>query len=566
MNFLTNLKVSTRVLIVFLFIIVLYVGNIGYNILSIGLIKDRVDAIYNDRLVSINYLLQSDRDGYQARIAFSEALTYSDYGSRDDEKLEEQFGLVKENMDQLNARFMDFKKIFISTGGNATEHFAQFEENYDEVMIFSAQLQELLTANKLREANALYFGQFTEKFETMRTAVDKLSEISLNEAEIEYAQSMKKADEITLLAFVFFGVILMIMVLAGIALTRSIVNQLGCEPAEAADIATNLANGNLNISFDNRNKGLYQDLKNMVEKLRAIISDVNNSAQNIASASSQMSSVSQQLSQGANEQAASAEEVTSSQEEMTTNIQRNTENARETERIAINVATDVKEGSNVVNQTVVSMKTIAEKVSIIGEIARQTNILALNAAVEAARAGEHGKGFAVVAAEVRKLAERSQTAAAEIDDLSKSSVSIAETSGKLLTDIVPDIEKTSQLVQEITAGSLEQNDSSRQINTAIQQLNQIVQQNAASAEEMASGSEELAAQADMLRELMGFFMVNKEHKPHHAEEKPAYSYASSTFKKHDAPREDEKKWQSENHNNTIELDAKGFSDDDFEQF
>ncbi|MEQ9438042.1 MAG: methyl-accepting chemotaxis protein [Cyclobacteriaceae bacterium] len=566
MNFLTNLKVSTRVLIVFLFIIVLYAGNIGYNILSIGLIKDRVDAIYNDRLVSINYLLQSDRDGYQARIAFSEALTYSDYGSRDDEKLEEQFGLVKENMDQLNARFMDFKKIFISTGGNATEHFAQFEENYDEVMIFSAQLQELLTANKLREANALYFGQFTEKFETMRTAVDKLSEISLNEAETEYAQSMKKADEITLLAFVFFGVILMIMVLAGIALTRSIVNQLGCEPAEAADIATNLANGNLNISFDNRNKGLYQDLKNMVEKLRAIISDVNNSAQNIASASSQMSSVSQQLSQGANEQAASAEEVTSSQEEMTTNIQRNTENARETERIAINVATDVKEGSNVVNQTVVSMKTIAEKVSIIGEIARQTNILALNAAVEAARAGEHGKGFAVVAAEVRKLAERSQTAAAEIDDLSKSSVSIAETSGKLLTDIVPDIEKTSQLVQEITAGSLEQNDSSRQINTAIQQLNQIVQQNAASAEEMASGSEELAAQADMLRELMGFFMVNKEHKPHHAEEKPAYSYASSAFKKHDAPREDEKKWQSENHNNTIELDAKGFSDDDFEQF
>jgi methyl-accepting chemotaxis protein len=195
-------------------------------------------------------------------------------------------------------------------------------------------------------------------------------------------------------------------------------------------------------------------------------------------------------------------------EQMASNIQQNTDNAQQTEKIALQASEDIKEGNQAVAQTVDTMKTIAEKITIIGEIARQTNLLALNAAVEAARAGEHGKGFAVVAAEVRKLAERSQVAASEIDALSKSSVAVAEKSGRLLEQIVPNIQKTSRLVQEITASSIEQNTGADQVNKAIQQLSQIIQQNAAASEEMATSSEELANQAEQLQEAIAFFKLD----------------------------------------------------------
>jgi methyl-accepting chemotaxis protein len=240
------------------------------------------------------------------------------------------------------------------------------------------------------------------------------------------------------------------------------------------------------------------------------VTQVQGSTENIADASNQMSSNSQQVSQGASEQASAAEEISSSMEEMASNIQQNTDNAQQTERIAAKAAEDILIGSQNVNTTVVSMKKIAEKVSIIGDIAFQTNILALNAAVEAARAGEHGKGFAVVAAEVRKLAERSHIAAGEIDELTRSSVEIADKSGKLLESIVPDIQRTAKLVQEITAASIEQNSGANQINNAINQLNKVTQQNAAASEEMATSSEELSSQADNLKDLMSFFKLSNQ--------------------------------------------------------
>jgi len=279
--------------------------------------------------------------------------------------------------------------------------------------------------------------------------------------------------------------------------------------------ARQIAEGDLTATVDVDQKDEIGDLASalggMVAKIRDIVTNIMSGADNIAAASQQMSSSSQQMSQGANEQASSAEEVSSSMEEMASNIQQNTDNAQQTEKISLKAAEDVRSGSVAVNQTVASMKDIADKISIIGEIARQTNILALNAAVEAARAGEHGKGFAVVAAEVRKLAERSQKAAAEIDQTSKSSVDVAEKSGKLLTEIVPDIEKTAKLVQEISAASIEQNSGADQVNNAIQQLNQVTQQNAASAEEMATSSEELNSQADQLTELISYFRIGDEH-------------------------------------------------------
>ncbi|WP_136513776.1 cache domain-containing protein [Geomonas edaphica] len=278
---------------------------------------------------------------------------------------------------------------------------------------------------------------------------------------------------------------------------------------DIAEVAQKIAAGDLTLKLTERSPEdeLLIALKAMLDKLNYVVTDVKGAADNVASGSQELSSSSEQMSQGASEQAAAAEEVSSSMEEMTSNIRQNADNALQTEKIASKSAKDAKEGGEAVTHTVSAMKEIAGKISIIEEIARQTNLLALNAAIEAARAGEHGKGFAVVASEVRKLAERSQKAAAEISNLSSSSVEIAERAGEMLNRMVPDIQKTAELVMEISAACREQDTGAEQINKAIQQLDQVIQQNASAAEEMSSTAEELSSQAEQLQDVIGFFKM-----------------------------------------------------------
>ena len=275
--------------------------------------------------------------------------------------------------------------------------------------------------------------------------------------------------------------------------------------------AQQVAGGNLMVQLAERCSGdeLMRSLSSMVAKLSQVVTDVKSASDNVAAGSQQMSSGSGELSQGASEQAAAAEEASAAMEQMSANIRQNADNALQTEKIAVKSAQDAQEGGKAVLQTVSAMKEIAGKISIIEEIARQTNLLALNAAIEAARAGEHGKGFAVVASEVRKLAERSQRAAAEISELSCSSVEVAERAGDMLTRMLPDIQRTAELVQEISAASKEQDTGAEQINKAIQQLDQVIQQNAAAAEEMSSTAEELASQSEQLQDTIGYFDVGE---------------------------------------------------------
>jgi methyl-accepting chemotaxis protein len=276
-----------------------------------------------------------------------------------------------------------------------------------------------------------------------------------------------------------------------------------------ATAASSIAGGDLKVRVapQSDRDTLGSALASMVTTLTQVIGEVWTGSNSLSSASAQLSSTAQALSQGTSEQAASVEETTSSLEEMSASVTQNAENSRQTEHTAVKGAEDANESARAVGETLRAMTAITEKISIIEEIAYQTNLLALNAAIEAARAGEHGKGFAVVATEVRKLAERSQSAAKEIGDLASSSVKVAERSGQLLKDLVPGIRKTAELVQEVAAASREQAAGVSQINKAMTKVDQVTQRNASASEELASTAEEMAAQAEALQDLVSFFRV-----------------------------------------------------------
>ncbi|MCM5559379.1 methyl-accepting chemotaxis protein [Pleomorphomonas sp. JP5] len=279
---------------------------------------------------------------------------------------------------------------------------------------------------------------------------------------------------------------------------------------ETANVAAEISNGNLTVTPKplSDKDTLGKSLLDMVERLRSVVSDALVASDNVSAGSQQLSSASEQIAQGATEQASSAEEASSSMEEMASNIKQNADNAAQTEKIARQSAKDAETSGQAVTQAVAAMQTIAEKIGIVQEIARQTDLLALNAAVEAARAGEHGRGFAVVASEVRKLAERSQAAATEISQMSVDTVASAQQAGDMLNRLVPDIRKTAELVSEISAACREQDIGASQINQAIQQLDKVTQQNAGASEEMSATSEELAAQAEELQASIAFFRVD----------------------------------------------------------
>jgi methyl-accepting chemotaxis protein len=278
-----------------------------------------------------------------------------------------------------------------------------------------------------------------------------------------------------------------------------------------ATTAERVADGDLTVQPKRLSEKdvLGLSLEKMVDRLRGVVTDALAASDSVSSGSQQLSATSEQVSQGASEQAAAAEEASASMEEMAANIKQNADNAAQTEKIARQSAKDAEVSGEAVNRAVSAMRTIAEKISIVQEIARQTDLLALNAAVEAARAGEHGKGFAVVASEVRKLAERSQTAAAEINAVSADTVKAAQQAGEMLTRLVPDIRKTAELVAEISAACREQDVGASQINEAIQQLDKVTQQNASASEEMSATSDELASQAEELQASIAFFKVEE---------------------------------------------------------
>jgi methyl-accepting chemotaxis protein len=440
----------------------------------------------------------------------------------------------------LNGGVVDGVTIFATDNPSIREAVRELDQNHEDFQksaeaLMAAQRSILEKSTKAAQVNA-QLDQAGVDAEMMLSEVEKLTGEEMTAA---------KENAVAVLISVLAGAILLGIFL-GVIITRAITGPIdkGVKLAEeiargdfslrlnlkrndeigdlakaldnmsdnlqrAADVAEQIAKGDLGVEVKlaSEKDQLGRALESMGTILNDVIGQVKVAGDNVTSGSLAMSASSQEMSQGASEQAAAAEEASASIEQMSANIRQNAENALQTEKIAIKAAEDTREGGIAVKETVGAMKQIAQKIMIIEEIARQTNLLALNAAIEAARAGDHGKGFAVVAAEVRKLAERSQIAAGEIGGLSTSSVEVAERAGRLLDIIVPNIQKTAELVQEISAASREQDAGAEQISKAIQQLDTVIQQNASASEEIASTAEELSSQSEQLQEMIAFFTL-----------------------------------------------------------
>jgi len=493
----TRLIVSTLITLSTAFIIY-YLAN-----RAISKINNEVDKIVN---------IQAKKEALALKI--SEDLQFIGKKERDliIQKTSEQLTATAAQIDTRVKELDEKLVVLLNLMENKEDSdFADFKEHWEGYLGMLDMVKKLAvyenTDSSKAKANDITTNEGFELIKKARISIYKIidaNEKQMRDAKVGVDELYAQTKSNMLIAFA-------IAVLIAFAISYWIISTTMKSISQANNIIKEVSEGNLTIEITVDAKDeigvLLTRLSQMVLKLKEVLGAVTTSAENISAASNQMASSSQQLSEGATEQAASAEEVSSSMEEMVANIQQNTDNAQQTDKIALKASEDIAEGNKSVVQTVDSMKTIANKISIISEIARQTNLLALNAAVEAARAGEHGKGFAVVAAEVRKLAERSQLAATEIDNLSGNSVKIAEKSGKLLAEIVPNIQKTARLVQEISASSIEQSSGADQVNNAIQQLNQVIQNNAATSEEMAASAEELSSQAEQLKDAIAFFNI-----------------------------------------------------------
>tara|TARA_Y100001937_G_scaffold122287_2_gene182715 strand:+ start:279268 stop:280890 length:1623 start_codon:yes stop_codon:yes gene_type:complete len=481
-----------------LLLVIGFLGLYGMNDVVGGL-----RSVYQDRTVPLEQLGRIRALMLWNRIAITAAVA-----NPDPTMVREQVEKVESNLKVIDEVWAKYMNTYLTPEEKrlADKWADDYPKLRDEGFRVSiAQLK----AGEIEGASNTIANKIRPLYEPVGEGIDNLVELQDRVAAEIFRNSEAEYEIILTIAIIAISAGVLLGILLGVMIIRSITNPL----ARAVDLANRLADGDLThqVSVDSKDEigRLMDAMRNMVVKLSGIIMEVRQNAAILNQVSQQVNSSAQSMSQNSNELAANVEESSSTMEEMVSSIVQNTENAGLTEKIAQESAGAAKEGSSAVRRTIEAMQQIADKINVVQEIAYQTNLLALNAAIEAARAGEHGQGFAVVATEVRKLAERSRGSALEISEIAANSVDVAEKAGQLIEDMQPSIQKTADLVVEISASSRQQKDGAEQINTGIQQMSQVSQQSASSAEELAATAEELSGQADSLMDNLSFFKVDE---------------------------------------------------------
>ena len=495
-----NLKIVSKLLVAFSSLVSLTLLLGIFAIDQMSAMRDASKHVSDNWMPSIAFVSDANTATSDFRIA---ELQYT--LSTDATQMAEYERRMRKEIDKIEHSLKKYEPLI--TIDAERRAYEEFNTLWKEYLAENQKVLVLMRSNQNEAVRDLIHGRSQEIFEAACDKIGELVDINFKAGEDAGAFS----DETHVRARGWIISAMVASFLLGLLLTIVIARIIARPLINVVQVADRIAEGDLSVRIVSESEDetgqLLSAMQRMVRKLAQIISEVREGANALASASSQVSSSSQSLSQGTSEQAGSVEETTSSLEQMTATITQNRDHSRQMEQMAVRGARDAEECGQAVRETVEAMTSIAEKISIIEEIAYQTNLLALNAAIEAARAGEHGKGFAVVATEVRKLAERSRTAAREINGLASSSVKVATRSGQLLAELVPSIRKTADLVQEVVAASSEQASGVAQMNKAMQHVDQVTQRNASASEELASTAEELSAQAEALSQLVSFFRV-----------------------------------------------------------